>query len=146
MRFVLIPAAFALAAALLSISATVRAEGGGPAEASVPPGSLPSSSGEALDARREIQVTLAQMRTAAVRVRDDLRATRRRGTRAQIRCVDEALSRADVALRHARELADDITSAYDADNLEQARGARRRLAELQEAQRQAAMLAATCAP
>lgn len=130
MRAVLVPAAFALAAsAVFFVPRSSHAEGGEPAEA-----------------RAQIEATLAQMRATSLRVRDDLRATRKRGTKLQITCVDEALSRSDVALRRARELGDAIVAAYARDDLDAARAARRRLSELREAQRQAATTAASCAP
>ena len=86
------------------------------------------------------------MRGASVRVRDQLRVTRRRGTRAQITCVDEALSRTDVALRHARVLGDEILGAYGRGDGEAGRAARGRLAELRALQRFASVQATKCTP
>lgn len=99
---------------------------------------------ELAEARREIDTTLGQMRATSLRVRDDLRLTRRRGTRLQIVCVDQALSRADVATRRARETADEVLSAYGRGELELARVARRRFAEIRESQRIAARDGASC--
>lgn len=100
---------------------------------------------EVKQARDQIEVTLVQMRAVSLRVRDDLRLARRRGTKVQIACVDQALSRADVATRRARETGDEILSAYQRGDLERARAARRRIAEIRELQRLAAKDGATCA-
>jgi hypothetical protein len=150
MRAVFVPAALALASVMLSISSfapRAYAEDSLPAApVAAGPAPVAVAAAEGDEARRHIETTLAHMRATSLRVRDDLRATRRRGTKRQLTCVDEALSRADVALRRARELGDEILAAYGRDDVDAARGARRRLAELHEAQRQAAMTAASCAP
>jgi hypothetical protein len=96
------------------------------------------------DAQREVDATAAQMRAVSQRVREDLRATRKRGTPKQIACVDEALSRSDVALRRAREAGAALLAAYQRSDLDAARVARQRLAELREAQRLAAREGAAC--
>jgi len=100
---------------------------------------------EVQQARQQIEVTLLQMRAVSLRVRDDLRLTRRRGTKVQIACVDQALSRADVATRRAREAGDEALAAYARGDLERARAARQRLVEIREAQRLAAKEGAACA-
>ncbi|MDB4933985.1 MAG: hypothetical protein JWP87_957 [Labilithrix sp.] len=105
-----------------------------------------ASPAEIADARTEIGTTLAQMRASSLRVRDHLRLTRKRGTRAQITCVDEALSRSDVALRRARDLADETLAAYGRNDFVAARLARHNLAELREAQRLTAIDATKCTP
>jgi hypothetical protein len=99
---------------------------------------------EVAQARHEVDATLTQMRAVSLRVRDDLRVTRRRGTKVQITCVDQALSRADVATRRARETGDEIFTAYGHGDLEVARAARRRLVEIRESQRIAARDGASC--
>lgn len=144
MRAAFVPAALALASVMLFIPITAHAEGGSPAEPAATAATVPTA-GEVIDAHRQIEATLAQMRATSLRVRDDLRVTRKRGSNPQITCVDEALSRSDVAFRRGRDLGNEILGAYGRDDLEGARGARRRLAELHEAQRQVAMTAASCA-
>jgi hypothetical protein len=99
---------------------------------------------EMAEARREIDSTLVQMRAISLHVRDDLRITRRRGTKVQIACVDDALSRADVATRRAKETGDETLTAYGRGELEIARAARRRLVEIRESQRIAARDGASC--
>jgi hypothetical protein len=123
-----------------SFSRVSRAEDGADAARQVAP------TGEAREARRELLGSIAEMRGASVRVRDQLRVTRRRGTKAQVTCVDEALSRADVALRHARDLSDEILGAYARGEGEAARAARGRLAELRTLQRFASVQATKCTP
>lgn len=105
-----------------------------------------SSETERASARAQIDAALVQMRATSGRVRDQLRTTRKRGNSRQITCVDEALSRSDVALRHARDVGSDVLAAYARDDVETARAALRRLAELKEAQRLAAVSASSCAP
>lgn len=137
MRAVLVPAALALASVLLSISVNARAD-----QAAPPP--VPSR--EVADARAQIEATLAQMRATSLRVRDQLRATRKHGSKPQITCVDESLSRSDVSLRRARDLGDDILAAYGRADVDAARATRHRLAELREYQRQIALTATSCTP
>jgi hypothetical protein len=130
-------AALALASALIATATTARAD-------------VPSTDArdalEIRDARADIGATMAQMRTRSLRVRDQLRATRKHGTKAQITCVDEALSRSDVALRRAREASDEALGAYGRRDLDAARASRRRLMEIHFAQTLAAKDGASCAP
>jgi hypothetical protein len=91
-----------------------------------------------------VDATLVDMRVVSLRVRDDLRITRRRGTQAQITCVDQALSRADVALRRGRETGEDVLASYRRGELERARAARSRLHEIRDLQRHAAREGAAC--
>jgi hypothetical protein len=142
MRSGLVVAASALLL-VCSFSRVSRADdGAGPAMQIVATG----EAREAREARRELEGALAEMRGVSVRVRDQLRLTRKRGTKAQITCVDEALSRADVALRHARGLGDEILGAYARGEEEAARAARGRLAELRTLQRFASVEATKCTP
>lgn len=104
------------------------------------------SSGELGEAQTQIDTTLAEMRVASLRVRDQLRLTRKRGTKQQVTCVDEALSRADVALRHARALADEILEAFARGDGDAARSARGQLGELRAVQRFASVQATKCTP
>jgi hypothetical protein len=96
------------------------------------------------EAQREVDAAAAQMRAVAQRVREDLRATRKRGTAKQIACVDEALSRSDVALRRGREAGAALLAAYQRSDLDAARAARQLLAELRVAQLLAAREGAAC--
>ena len=89
-------------------------------------------------ARAEIDSVLGEMRATSQRVRDQLRATRLRGSREQITCVNESLSRADVALRTAKESADTSLKAYVENDLWVARDSRRKMREWRDAQRIAA--------
>jgi hypothetical protein len=95
-------------------------------------------------ARAEIDSVLGEMRATSRRVRDQLRATRLRGTREQITCVDEALSRADVSVRTAKDNADLALRAYAENDVDTARDALRKMKEWRQAQRIAAKDGASC--
>ena len=112
-----------------------------PARAEESPGS-----NEVVAARSQVEAALVQMRATSLRVREQLRTARRRGTLPQITCVDDALSRSDVALRRARELGDEATAAYGRGEVGEARAVLRRLAERKEMQRVAAATATSCTP
>jgi hypothetical protein len=129
----------AIASLVLSGSFVARADDG------ASPVSAPAAS-ELRDARLHIELTLSQMRARSLHVRDELRLTRKRGTKAQVTCVDEALSRSDVALRRARELGDEIVAALKRGDGDAARAARARLVELDESQRLAGADAYRCTP
>src|SRR3954469_5262763 len=101
---------------------------------------------EATRARGEIESTIAVMAGRAQWVRSLLRDARRRGTPAQIACLDEALSRADVAVRRAREHADASLAAYGDGNVEAARQQRMHVVEHRLAQEVAARDALACSP
>lgn len=101
---------------------------------------------EAERARSEIEGTIAGMRGRAQWVRGLLRDARRRGTSAQIACLDEALSRADVAVRRARENGDASIAAYADGHVDVAREQRRHVVEHHQAQVAAARDALACAP
>jgi hypothetical protein len=101
---------------------------------------------EASGARVELDATMGRMTTASRRVRDMLRDARKRGTRRQVACVDDALSRADVARRAARTQASEALAAYERSDLTSARAARARVVELDEAQRLAVRDGAACLP
>lgn len=101
---------------------------------------------EAAGARAEIDSTLAVMHGVSHHVRDQLRLTRKRGTATQITCVDEALSRSDVAVRRAKDAGDDALAAYARGDVENARALRRRVDELRDVQRSAARDGAACTP
>lgn len=131
--------AIVIASVVLSPSAVARADDGATPVSSV-------TAGELRDARMHIELTLSQMRARALHVRDELRLTRRRGTKAQVTCVDEALSRSDVAFRRARDLGEEILAAVTRGDVEAARAARGRLVELDESQRVAGADANRCTP
>lgn len=109
------------------------------------PPSAPAPEGEVRAAHAQIDAVLADMRATSRRVREQLRTTRLRGSRMQIACVDDALSRADVSLRAAKDAGDAAFVAYGRGDLEEARGARVRVAEWQKAQRSAARDSGFCA-
>jgi hypothetical protein len=132
-------AALAVASALVSITITAGAD-----EGAVP--AVPASPAEVAEARSELGTTLGQMRASALRVRDQLRLARKRGTKLQITCVDEALSRSDVALRRARDLGDEALAAYARNDVEAARMARHQLGKLRDLQRAASADAIKCMP
>lgn len=96
-------------------------------------------------ARAEIDAVLGEMRATSQRLREQLRATRQRGTRAQITCVDESLSRVDVALRTAKDAASASLRAYADKDVWSGRDARRRMVEWREAARIAAKDGGSCA-
>src|SRR4051812_28775060 len=83
-----------------------------PSIARAEPATTTNASSEAAVARLEIDHTLANMRGRARHVRDLLRETRKKGDPKRIACLDEVLSRCDVAARHARELGDEVNAAY----------------------------------
>jgi hypothetical protein len=134
-------AAFAIASALSFVPSVARAD-----QVTGPASVAPAAQAEVVEARAQIEATVAQMRATTLRVRDQLRTTRTRGTKQQITCVDEALSRSDVALRRARETGDEALAAYMRGDVPTARSARARLVEIKEAQRLAATEGAACTP
>jgi hypothetical protein len=99
-------------------------------------------------ARLEMDAAVAGMRGRAKWVRDRLREARRRGaspaTAAEVACLDEALSRSDVAVRRAREHEDVALAAYDRGDLDAARAERAQLAAQNLAQAAVARDALTC--
>lgn len=128
---------------VLALASVLAAASFGPRAARADEGALPD---EARAARAHVDASLAQMRATSLRVREQLRAARKRGTAHQIACVDEALSRSDVALRRAREHGDEAMAAYGRGDVDAARAALRRVAEVKESQRSAAATGTSCAP
>ena len=128
--------ALAIASVLVSIPARARAD-------DVSHAATPA---EVIEARAQIDATIAQMRATSLRVREQLRNTRKRGTRQQNACVDQALSRSDVSVRRARETADDVLAAYQRGDVDGARALRTRLGEIRDTQRQAAAEGTSCSP
>lgn len=133
----------AIASVIVSVPTSARADD--TAAASAEP-ALSAEARELREARSQIDATLVQMRATALRVRDELRLTRKRGTRAQITCVDDALSRSDTAVRRARETGEEVLAAYARGDVDTARALRTRLSEIREGQRLAAAESAWCAP
>jgi hypothetical protein len=105
-----------------------------------------STASEIQQARGEMDLTIAKMQTTSRGVRDMLRDARRRGTSRQIACLDEALSRVDVAHRAARAQVDEINAAYLRNDVTSARFARVRLSELALVQKVAARDGNACMP
>jgi len=106
----------------------------------------PTATNDPRAARASLNAIYAEMRMTSVRVREQLRVVRRRGTRSQVLCVDEALSRADVALRRARTLGDELLEAYGRGDLASVRSARGQLEELRSLTRFAGAQATKCTP
>ena len=100
--------------------------------------------GEVANAKKQIEMTAAQMAASAFHIREDLRLTRKRGSKDQIACVDQALSRADVATRRVRETGEDTMNAYARGDIDDARAALRRVLELRELGRLASISSAHC--
>ncbi len=105
-----------------------------------------SVANEVAATRFQVDAALVQMRATSFRVREQLRTARKGGTAPQISCVDEALSRSDVAIRRARELGGEAVAASGRGEVDEARAILRRLAETKEIQRVAAATATSCAP
>lgn len=94
----------------------------------------------------DTDVTLARMTKTSRSVRDLLRTARKRGTDRQVKCVDESLSRVDVATRAARGQANEERAAEARGDAAAAHMARLKIAELAEAVRLAARDANRCLP
>lgn len=90
--------------------------------------------------------TIAQMKETSRTVRDLLRKTRKSGTKEAVACVDEALSRVDVATRSAVSQAKEARAADDRGDADGAAQARRRIAELRFVVTLAAKDARACTP
>jgi hypothetical protein len=97
-------------------------------------------------ARAEMDGTLARMTTASRRVRLMLLEARRLGTRPQVTCLDEALSRADTARRSARIQMNQALAAYARGDVVAARDSRAKVAELDGTQRLAVRDGGACTP
>jgi hypothetical protein len=94
----------------------------------------------------DLDATLGQMSKTSRSVRELLRTARKRGTEPQIKCVDESLSRVDVATREARAKAADARAAESRGDAVAARRAKLRIGELSEAVRLASRAANRCMP
>jgi hypothetical protein len=94
----------------------------------------------------EMDETLARMTKTSKSVRELLRTARKRGTEQQIKCVDESLSRVDVASREARAKVNDARAAQARGDEAGLRDAKRRIVELDLAVRLASRDANKCMP
>lgn len=103
-------------------------------------------SGSAVAANDDVDLTLARMAKTSKSVRELLRTTRKRGTEQQIKCLDESLSRVDVASREARAKATEARAAESRGDAVAARHAKHRIGELAEAVRLASRDANQCVP
>jgi hypothetical protein len=97
-------------------------------------------------AAAEARAILATMQTNAHVALDALMAARARKQREEIRCADEALSRADVALRRSREDLDALQQAARAHSTGAVKSTLDRLRLRAAASHAAAVMAATCEP
>jgi hypothetical protein len=94
----------------------------------------------------DFDVTLVRMTKTSRSVRELLRKTRKSGSEQQIKCVDESLSRVDVAAREARTKIGEARAAEARGDAPAARAAKRRIGELDEAVRLASRDANRCVP
>lgn len=95
------------------------------------------------DARREMHIAIAQMDGTANRLRLVLREARAKHLATG--CFDDALSRADVSLRHAREHARDAEDAFARGDAAHARIEVSQVRAMRETSREASTMADTCA-
>jgi hypothetical protein len=114
-----------------------------PSEAQPQPQTV-SVDAEARAARAAASEALAVMETTAARVRTLLRRARTQGQKAEIACVDEALSRADVATRRARDDAKAAQEAFARADVIEARRAGDRVTRAREMVRRVAATADAC--
>ncbi len=128
------PTAFAATAALVAVArmAVAQAEGTTPA---VDP---------TVRAASEAHALVASMQQNARIARDALELARVRKRPGEIRCADEALSRADVALRRAREDTAELGAAGFTHDANGVRAALDRVRLRADASHEAAVLAMTC--
>ena len=99
---------------------------------------------EARAAKSAAFEAIAAIDRAAGHVRILLRRARSGGTRDEIACVDEGLSRSDVALRRARIEAAAAQEAYAQGNVQDARKANERVRRAREDARYASAAADAC--
>jgi hypothetical protein len=104
---------------------------------------LSCSAGAATD---DLDATLTSMTKTSKSVRELLRTARKKGTEAQVKCVDESLSRVDVASREARSKATEARAAESRGDSAAARSAKQRISDLAVAVRLASRDANRCMP
>jgi hypothetical protein len=103
-----------------------------------------SADGQAARASGEARALLETMQEHARAAREVLERARARRRADEIRCSDEALSRADVALRHGKEDAADLHAALAAHEDQAAASALQRLRARSLASGDAAVIASKC--
>ena len=128
--------AIAAFAALVAVAPAAVAGTTGPAR---------PASDASLRATSEARAIVAGMQDNARSARGALEAARRRRQPAEIRCADEALSRADAALRWARDDVSELEARLAARDLRGARLALARLLFRETDSRDAVRMAAACA-
>jgi hypothetical protein len=130
------PMALAATAALVAVARIAAAQttgsGGGPAVDGI------------VRAAAEAHAMLANMQQNARIARDALQLARAHKRRDEIRCADESLSRADVALRRAREDASDLSVAMASHDATAASAALERVRVRYSASHEAEVLALSC--
>ncbi len=128
--------AVAALAAVLAVARAAVAQAGSPEPAD----------DEAVRAGGEASALLTSMAANARVARETLEAARARRRPDEVRCSDEALSRADVALRHGREDAAQLFEALNAHDAKAVTSALNHLRARATAARGAASSAARCIP
>jgi hypothetical protein len=128
--------AIAALAAVLAVAPTAVARAGSQ-EPSPEPAARPSG---------EVQALLDTMTGNARVAREVLELARSRKRADEVRCSDEALSRADVALRRGKEDVQDMTVALSTHDAKTAVSALHRLQARVAASRDAAAIAKACIP
>ena len=98
---------------------------------------------EAASARVQMRTAIGQMDGTVQRLRVLLREARAK--QLKLACFDEALSRADVSLRNAKEHARAATDAFARRDVVSARREMSELGALRESSREASTIADTCA-
>jgi hypothetical protein len=136
------------ALAVLVLCAGARASAD-PAVAAAPTGETKGETQTSLEnevraAKATADQAIASMDSTAWRVRRLLRKARANGVRAEIACVDDGLSRADVALRVARDEWRNALDAFTRGDMDGARRSMLRLERAREGSRAAATSADGC--
>lgn len=100
---------------------------------------------EAAEARVQMRTAIGQMDGTARRLRVLLREARAKQMTSRLGCLDEALSRADVSMRHAKEHARAAMDAFARHDVGEARREMYELNAMRESSREASSMADTCA-
>jgi molybdopterin biosynthesis enzyme len=100
---------------------------------------------EAAEARAHVRVAMGQMDGTAQRLRVLLREARAKQMTNKLGCLDEALSRADVSVRRAKEHARSAMDAFARRDVDQARRELHEVSAMRESSREASTLADNCA-
>src|SRR5258708_24744814 len=128
--------AFAALAAVLAVAPTAVARAGSD-EPAAEPAARPNG---------DVQALIATMTYNSRVAREVLELARSRKRADEMRCSDEALSRADVALRRGREDLQELSAALTAHDAKTAASALNRLQARVVASRDAASIARACIP